>query len=195
MNATDLELVNSTDFVARQRCQGRLGLELPSGVGASLMGRKRKAEAALGAPGHAKIHVGVSTLKQGKCLDRGLTDNRVAASGKVEAPSMCNGNEKFDGLTVQKDAGPLDKHGATSAITEGTGSPGSPGVARLDSSSLTPQRLWDDFISRRLPAVVSGYPQDPSWRASQLWTLDYLERQAVRSRFQIIACPCCGKAM
>lgn len=145
----------------------------------SFMSRKRKAEAVLGASARADMHVGVSALKQDKILDKMQMN---AAAGEREPSSISNRTENKHGPTLKKGAVPLDKHAATSAATWDARSAGvgSPKVARVDSSSLTPQRLWDDVIVKRIPAVVSGYPQDASWKAGQLWTLNYLERLAVR---------------
>ncbi|GLC45639.1 hypothetical protein PLESTB_001789000 [Pleodorina starrii] len=51
-------------------------------------------------------------------------------------------------------------------------------VAKLDVASLSPESFWADHIAARKPALIRGHPSDMAWRASSLWTDDYLIRRA-----------------
>jgi hypothetical protein len=53
-------------------------------------------------------------------------------------------------------------------------------VAVVESERLTPEGLWEGFLSRRVPVVIRGYPRDPCWQAGERWSLDYLASKAVR---------------
>ncbi|KAG2485492.1 hypothetical protein HYH03_015766 [Edaphochlamys debaryana] len=52
------------------------------------------------------------------------------------------------------------------------------GVAELDVATLDPETFWSKLVAPRKPALIRGHPTDMAWRASSLWTDDYLIAQA-----------------
>ncbi|CAD7702113.1 unnamed protein product [Ostreobium quekettii] len=51
-------------------------------------------------------------------------------------------------------------------------------IPAIQAERLDATQFWAEFVSRRRPVVIKGHPKDPEWRASQLWSLDYLRSKA-----------------
>lgn len=52
------------------------------------------------------------------------------------------------------------------------------GIARLQAIDATAQRLWQEAVAARKPAIIEGHLQDSSWHASPKWTNAYLKSRA-----------------
>ncbi|KAK9814629.1 hypothetical protein WJX72_009022 [[Myrmecia] bisecta] len=55
---------------------------------------------------------------------------------------------------------------------------GSQGTPTADTADLSPATFWDRWVLRRQPVVLTGHPTDATWKATQLWTNEYLSKTA-----------------
>lgn len=46
------------------------------------------------------------------------------------------------------------------------------------SSKITPQDMWEQYVSQRRPVVLDGHLTDPEWQGSKWTNLDYLRQKA-----------------
>ncbi|GIL74226.1 hypothetical protein Vretimale_1977 [Volvox reticuliferus] len=51
-------------------------------------------------------------------------------------------------------------------------------ISELEVSTLTPENFWASHVAARKPALIHGHPTDMAWRASSLWTDEYMIRRA-----------------
>ncbi|PWN27950.1 Clavaminate synthase-like protein [Jaminaea rosea] len=51
-------------------------------------------------------------------------------------------------------------------------------IARECVDDLTPQRLWDSYISKRRPCIIKGFPRDEQWKADAWRDLTHLSHLA-----------------
>lgn len=109
--------------------------------------------------------------------DSGAGPSRLLSKDPEGAKDSNKGREiSILGCAAQH-AGELEAGGLPQGTKTGSGQGR---IAVVDSENMTPEQFWDEFVSKRVPVVIRGYPQDPSWRAGQLWSLEYLSKKAVR---------------
>ncbi|GFR44988.1 hypothetical protein Agub_g6296, partial [Astrephomene gubernaculifera] len=56
------------------------------------------------------------------------------------------------------------------------------GIATVDVATLDPETFWAKYVAPRKPVLIRGHPTDLSWRASSLWTDEYLIKKAGSAR-------------
>ncbi|KAK0551571.1 hypothetical protein OC845_002151 [Tilletia horrida] len=52
-------------------------------------------------------------------------------------------------------------------------------------SSISPEELWDRFISKRRPVIIDGFPTDPEWQAHKWTNLERLRELAGDSHVKV----------
>eukprot|EP01023_Acetabularia_acetabulum_P025759 TRINITY_DN2457_c0_g1_i5.p1 TRINITY_DN2457_c0_g1~~TRINITY_DN2457_c0_g1_i5.p1 ORF type:complete len:505 (-),score=53.77 TRINITY_DN2457_c0_g1_i5:603-1991(-) len=51
-------------------------------------------------------------------------------------------------------------------------------VDKILIDQISPQQLWDEYISQRKPVLIEGQLQDAQWKAGEKWTDEYILQQA-----------------
>lgn len=54
----------------------------------------------------------------------------------------------------------------------------------ISGNEASPERLWDNYISRRIPVVIESMPLEKRWRAN-LWTDTYLKQTAGHAKVSV----------